>query len=162
MHFDQRRGDGMASLMGLNWNMWHNRAKWISKSHWNSCLPKISFIREQSKKKRKDGLLWFQYFIYLFFLLKLMVLKSWENQISIMLWHGHINIVIISYEIQMWNQNSFDPNIRGCSSSPCLAKICDANSSSCLEPLSLYPYLFPRRCLKKPWLPPNFDLRPLK
>ena len=46
MHFDQRRGDGMASLMGLNWNIWHNRAKEISKSHWNSCLPKISFIRD--------------------------------------------------------------------------------------------------------------------
>ena len=66
MHFDQRRGDGMASLMGLNWNMWHNRAKQISKQHWNSCLPKISFIRDTqapNQSRKENCRLWFQNFI---------------------------------------------------------------------------------------------------
>ena len=47
MHFDQRSGDGMASLMGLNWNMWHNGAESIWKSYWNSCFSKVLFIRQR-------------------------------------------------------------------------------------------------------------------
>ena len=59
-----------------------------------------SEIRRPNQNKKENGLFWVQNFIYLFFLLKLMVLKTWENQISIICYGMGIRVIKFKCEFK--------------------------------------------------------------